>query len=352
MKDNIEIFMPGRLCIFGEHSDWASSYQNKNNNIKDGSVIVTGIEQGIFARVSKVENNIILITKLDEDNIYKKIIKLDNNELYKEISKNGFFSYALATTLYISKRYNINGIEINCYKVTLPIKKGLASSASICMLVARAFNKLYNLNLSIEEEMEIAYEGELLANSKCGKMDQVCGFGKKLINMTFSGCNVSIKEITVKKDIFMVFADLKGNKNTRKILEDLNSSYPYAKDLIDKNVQIGLGEKNLNIVNKAISYIENGQIDELGNVMKEAQEVFDKYVAMKSKELRGEKLHSILNDTKVKTLALGGKGVGSQGDGSVQFIVRDKMKQEELKKYLESKYSLKSYYLTIRGEER
>ena len=351
MENSIEIFMPGRLCIFGEHSDWASSYQKLNNQIEDGSVIVTGIEQGIFARASKEENKIILITKIDDKNIYEKRINLNIDLLAKQLKYNDFFSYALGTILYIVKKYNVKGIKLNCYKVTLPIKKGLASSAAICMLVTRAFNKLYNLNLSIEEEMEIAYQGEHLAHSQCGKMDQICGFGQKVVNIRFSNSNTEIKEIKVKKDIFMLFADLRGNKKTRKILSDLNSSYPYAKDYIDEGVQTALGKINLNIVNKAIYYINNGEIEKLGQLMTESQVIFDKYVAIKSNELRGEKLHEILGDSNVKKLALGGKGVGSQGDGSIQFIVRDKVKQKELKEYLENKYSLEVFYLTINGEE-
>ena len=35
------------------------------------------------------------------------------------------------------------GLVLNNYKTTLPIKKGLSSSAAVCVLTARAFNRLY-----------------------------------------------------------------------------------------------------------------------------------------------------------------------------------------------------------------
>jgi galactokinase len=54
---------------------------------------------------------------------------------------------------------NVQGIEIDNYNTTLPMKKGLSSSASFCVLVARAFNVLYNLNYSVRGEMKLAYEG-------------------------------------------------------------------------------------------------------------------------------------------------------------------------------------------------
>ena len=48
-----EIFVPGRLCLFGEHTDWAGKYRSMNSDIAPGASIVTGIEQGIYAIIEK-----------------------------------------------------------------------------------------------------------------------------------------------------------------------------------------------------------------------------------------------------------------------------------------------------------
>ena len=48
-----ELFVPGRLCLFGEHSDWAGKYRTMNADVVPGAALVTGIEQGIFAKVEK-----------------------------------------------------------------------------------------------------------------------------------------------------------------------------------------------------------------------------------------------------------------------------------------------------------
>ena len=82
--------------------------------------------------------------------------------------------------------------------------------------------------------------------------------------------------------------------------------------------------------------------------MTQAQEMFDRYVSpMSKKELRSPKLHSVLNDEFVKEHSLGGKGVGSQGDGSVQLIVSNKKEQKELINYLNKKLGLDAYSLKI-----
>ena len=45
--------MPGRLCLFGEHSDWAGSYMTQNADLVEGQAIVTGINLGIYAIAKK-----------------------------------------------------------------------------------------------------------------------------------------------------------------------------------------------------------------------------------------------------------------------------------------------------------
>ena len=40
----IKLFVPGRLCLFGEHTDWAGHYRTMNADILPGASIVTGIE--------------------------------------------------------------------------------------------------------------------------------------------------------------------------------------------------------------------------------------------------------------------------------------------------------------------
>ncbi len=48
-RKKINLFVPGRLCLLGEHSDWAGMYRTVNSDIKKGMAIVSGIEQGIYA---------------------------------------------------------------------------------------------------------------------------------------------------------------------------------------------------------------------------------------------------------------------------------------------------------------
>lgn len=347
-KDIKELFVPGRLCLFGEHSDWAGKYRTMNADIVAGAAIVSGIEQGIYATVERDSHFSVISTAPEITDIWQDFsCRMDSHEL-KEVAKSGsFFCYCAGVASYMLEWYKVGGVKITITKMTLPIKSGLSSSAAICVLVARAFNLMYNLNLSTMGEMNIAYWGELRTSSRCGRLDQACAFGVHPVLMTFDAEEVEVKNFNIKETLHWVFSDLNGQKDTIKILTDLNKAFPFAEGEREKNVQYALGELNQKTVKEAIRLMEDGQVEELGRLMTQAQADFDKYITpMCPSQLTSPKMHNMLADERVKALTYGGKGVGSHGDGSVQFLAKSKECQNELVEYLKLK-GLHAYGLTI-----
>lgn len=57
----VELFVPGRVCLFGEHSDWAGSFRRFNSALEKGFTIVCGTNHGLFARVSPHPRSLILV---------------------------------------------------------------------------------------------------------------------------------------------------------------------------------------------------------------------------------------------------------------------------------------------------
>ena len=344
----IKLFVPGRLCLFGEHTDWAGHYRTMNADIQPGVAIVTGIEEGIYAEAEKSSIFEMQSTATEIDELWKDFAcRMDEVEL-KRIAKSGsFFCYCAGVASYMLEWYKVGGVRIKITKMTLPMKSGLSSSAAICVLVARAFNLLYNLNLNTLGEMNIAYLGELRTSSRCGRLDQACAFGVKPNLMTFDGDEIEVQALNVKKELRWVFADLCAEKDTVRILRDLNKAYPFASNEMEEREHLALGELNQQIVQRAIGYMAEGKVEELGKLMTEAEELFDSHVAPMSPEaLAAPKLHQVLSDPKIQPLVWGGKGVGSHGDGSVQFLARDVESQQKLTDYLNS-LGLKAYQLTI-----
>ncbi len=56
-----EIFVPGRLCILGEHSDWGGEYRSANPSVSIGSTIVISTDEGLYSKCSKNRENCLLI---------------------------------------------------------------------------------------------------------------------------------------------------------------------------------------------------------------------------------------------------------------------------------------------------
>ena len=344
----MKLFVPGRLCLFGEHTDWAGHYRTMNADIAPGAAIVTGIEQGIYAEVEKSSIFELYSEAPEIEGLWQDFsCRMDEMEL-KRIAKSGsFFCYCAGVASYMLEWYKVGGVRIRITGMTLPMKSGLSSSAAICVLVARAFNQLYNLNLNTLGEMNIAYLGELRTSSRCGRLDQACAFGVKPNLMTFDGDEIEVRSLKVKKHLYWVFADLCAGKDTIKILSDLNKAYPFPNTDAERAEHEALGKENLEIVDRAVKYMAEGNAEALGQLMTEAEALFDAKVAPMSAALWAPKLHSVLQDPNVQPWIWGGKGVGSHGDGSVQFLARNEECQKLLLDYL-NEHGMKAYKLTLK----
>lgn len=166
--------------------------------------------------------------------------------------------------------------------------------------------------------------------------------------MDFDGVEVDSKELRVGSSFYWVIANLMASKDTIKILADLNKAYPFASNEKEQKVQEALGKNNQEIIKKAISLLEKGDAEALGNLMVESQKLFDEKIAPLSDELTAPVLHSVLDDPKIKPFVYGCKGVGSQGDGTVQFLAKGEKEAEELQKYLEKNRGMPSFTLTLK----
>jgi len=345
-EDFKELFVPGRLCLFGEHSDWAGGHRRQNSDIERGYAIVAPTNQGNYAQVRKIPEKILRFISPD-----KKVfeIELSEKKLLKAAEEGGFFSYICGVAHEIISNYNhvSHGIEIENTKTDLPVKKGLSSSASICVLTARAFNILYNMKFTKRREMEIAYFGEVLTPSRCGRLDQACAYSHPIL-MTFDADKIKVEEIKPNHPLYFVIVDLNSKKNTINILAELNKGFPFPTTDLEKRKHEYLGRINSEIVTKALEAIRQGDSEKLGKLMNEAQEKFDKYLSpCCPEELTAPKLHQVLSYTPIQSFIYGGKGVGSQGDGCAQLIARDNPSQMSLIETLNSDKELNVHAIPL-----
>lgn len=350
----MKLFVPGRICLFGEHSDWAGSYRRINAGLEKGYTIITGTNQGICAEVKPHPNALVLWATLPNGERKGPVeIPMEKEALLAEAEKGGFFSYAAGVAYQILTHYRVRGLEIDNYMTDLPVKKGLSSSAAICVLVARAFNRVYDLKMTIRGEMEFAYRGEITTPSRCGRMDQGCAFGTRPILMTFDGDLIDITELKVPKDLFFLIVDLHASKDTKEILSKLNQAYPFAENEIHQKVQKYLGPINKRIVFEAVEAIQKGDARRIGELMREAQKEFDAHLQPACfSQLTAPVLHHVLNYPELQQHVYGGKGVGSQGDGSAQFICKDEESMRKAIEIIEKKLKMTCLKLILRSAQK
>ena len=350
----MKIFVPGRICLFGEHSDWAGGYRRINAEIEKGYTVICGTDQGIHADVSPHPTSLILSTTMpDGQRIGPYEIPMEPKALLEEAGKGGFWSYAAGVAYQVATNYRVRGLVIDNYHVDLPIKKGLSSSAAISVLTARAFNRIYDLKMTVRGEMELAYQGEITTPSRCGRMDQGCAFGNRPVLMTFDGDRLDTQELQVKTELHYVIVDLQSKKDTVEILAKLNRSYPFAENDSERGVQELLGSINKRIVHQAVEALRAGNAERLGSLMVEAQVFFDRYACPACpEELTAPTLHKVLNYEPLKPHIWGGKGVGSQGDGTAQLLTRSAEDQQAVIEIIERDLNMPCLQLTLRPSHK
>jgi len=350
----LNIFVPGRICLFGEHSDWAGGYRRINADIEKGYTLITGTEQGIYANIEPHPTSLILYstsTSGKREGPYE--ISMDPKSLLEEAQNGGYWSYMAGVAYQVLTNYHVRGLVIDNYQTDLPIKKGLSSSAAICVLAARAFNRIYDLKLTVRGEMELAYMGEITTPSRCGRMDQGCAFGTRPVLMTFDGDRLDTTELRISQDIHFVIVDLQGQKDTMEILNRLNRCYPIAQNPVERGVQELLGVINKRIVHQSVDALQEADAHRLGELMTEAQALFDQYATPACpEELSAPILHKVLDYEPLKPHVWGGKGVGSQGDGTAQFVSRSEFDQQAVIDIIERDLGMSCLRLTLRPSQK
>ncbi len=357
---SLKLFVPGRLCLFGEHSDWAAEYRRTNPELLEGFTLIAGTNQGLYARVDTHPDALVIRSTMPDGEVRtSQEIPMEPKALLAEAEAGGFFSYAAGVAYRIRSQYGVaghpvgghgvGGLAIDNYRTDLPVKKGLSSSAAVCVLTARALNRLYDLGMTPRDEMELAYLGEITTPSRCGRMDQACAFGSRPIFMKHDYGTTTVEELDVRAPIHMVVVDLGGEKDTTGILARLNRCYPFPQDELARNLHHYFGPMNQEIVSRAVGHLTEGDAEGLGKLMTETQRLFDEYCAPACpEELAAPLLHRVLELESIAPLIWGGKGVGSQGDGSAQLVARSETDRDQVMRILDKEAGLSCLALDLR----
>lgn len=330
----------GRICLFGEHSDWVGMLSQFNAGIPNTVAIAGSIPLGIVAEVEPLISKEFILININK---YKEVdYKFDIRQLYDIIDNDKYNMYIASSILVVINHYGkkINkGCKVIIIEDTLPRSKGLSSSACICSLVIQSLLAANSIIFSEEEISSLAFEAESKTSSKCGKLDQVCAYENGLREIQFNGTDaIYSNSIITKNHIPFIIVDI-GWKNTDTItiLNNLWEPFPFCvsekgKDLLDL-----FGETSINYIELAEIAIINEDYISLGLLMWQYQKLFT--TIMKKNNIDcclDTKSNILIKDLIDKKYIYGGKGMGSHGDGACILLYNPLYKEKTIS-YIESK---------------
>jgi galactokinase len=142
----VRLFVPGRLCLFGEHSDWAGALRESDSTITAGACILTGTNQGLHATTEGRRRSRSHPAFPTGRGVARSRSRW-RTKCSAGARAQGFFSYAAGVAAEVRRRYAVGGVRIAVTRTDLRLR-GLSSSAAISVLTARAFNQVYRLGLT------------------------------------------------------------------------------------------------------------------------------------------------------------------------------------------------------------
>ncbi|MBD3171129.1 hypothetical protein GF326_01525, partial [Candidatus Bathyarchaeota archaeon] len=211
MKEVI-VSVPGRICLLGEHMDWIG-----------GEVITTAINWRLICKTSKNIKGIITAGSFNPYPVYEEIflndINFDSELKYipavLSIINNGKSCEKVDISIERSEKYGFH---------QLPAKKGLSSSAALCLGTIASYNALVNRNydLSLKDKIEYAEASYIAENQvlgiNCGRMDQyACSLGG-LQHFNFLK-GIKCTRLKPIPGVDIVLGDSHTEKNTEKVLD-------------------------------------------------------------------------------------------------------------------------------------
>ncbi len=339
-KKEAKIKTCGRIVLLGEHSDWAGRY-----------CILSAVEKGITGQIGTREDNKLVVFSEIWGETFKKTYTLNNlshNDVKSERDVLMYFP-AVARVL-LDDNYPIGGLEISC-KTDLPVKKGLASSAAICILIVKAFDRVYNLGLDEKTIIDITFRAENLLGIKCGKMDQAAIiYHKHPIFINFKEDPFTIENIIPSNRFYFVVGNCLGTKDTESILENLsNALFQKSGSEKEKKYKIAshyFWELLPELVLRGKKILYEGKVKEFGELMREAQQLYDEYMMpLSPEELKAPKMHDFLEIIRNEG-SVGEKWSGSGGDGAFLALSEDEVHQQQLIKTIRENHG-EAFGLTL-----
>lgn len=276
----------GKIILFGEHFV-----------VYGAPAIAAAIDNKVIVEIEEAEENDIIT----------------DQAVIPEMSKGAIA--AIEKAMGIEKKFKVY------LKGNLPTYGGLGSSAAFCVALVKAFATFKNLQLNKKQINDFAYEGEkVFHGSPSGIDNYMATYGGVLLFKR--GENALQKQIEVKNPFTMVVGFTGKLSPTAKMVAEVRK---LKEDDPEKFQQ--LFDEATDIVYRALTVIEKGKVEELGELMNQNQYL------LREIGVSDEKNNEIIR-LMLAAGALGAKITGGGGGGCCIALARDKIAAMEIERTL------------------
>jgi len=316
----------GRVCLLGDHCDWAQR-----------QVIASSIDRKVVTDATRNDGDTVRIQISNSVHRTKDGASFDLAAARDLPISGSSLKYVNAVVAALLERgLKLGGTDLDI-RSNLQMKKGLSSSAALCVSVARAFSELYSLGLSSDDVVQISYRAERgILGIGCGMMDQTAAAHEFPVYIDFSD-GFRYERIRTKRSLAIAIVDVGGERDTKLILNTLNHHYFEAKDPL---IVQTLGTDIPNLVRRARAEMEgNCRPEKIGELMNQNQSCYDRGLRpFCPEELDSPRLYSALEAVR-NGGALGAKWTGAGGNGSIIALAPDADSCRELARNLHGRFS-------------
>lgn len=281
-------YAPGRICLVGEHNDWAGGYAL---TVPMDRGIQVQTEAGPFRTHSWFEGR---------------------EHSWSGQGDPGIFNLVPAVFEVLGQPLT-GDIRISG---DLPAGRGFSSSAALCVALVRALRP----DASAPEAADLAYRAERLTGSACGRMDPLACAWNVPLSLRFHGEAVVVEPVSGR--CALAVGVFPTPRDTRGILRTLSVHHAGDVSLQDwsalarvgavRGALEGFGVQAMH----AAAALRDHDLRAVGGAMDACQDIYEEELVPEFPELRAPGLVRAVRALK-SSGALGAKFTGAGGEGSV-----------------------------------
>ena len=303
---------PGRVCLVGEHCDYAK-----------GMSVAVPLSERVTLYGERRDDKTISITSGLEDKVYQLAFPLDHIPSLEEHP----LRYCAAAVQKLREVHDskFGGVDITI-RSTLSSQKGLGSSAAVSVATLELLNDIYALEIPRDELAELAYRAEHdVLGIKCGRMDQLVAAYKMPIVIDFrdiDGPRVTPLPSPPTPMHFLVGVPLGTKRALQVILRETDRAYNHASTTADLAFRHALDQTIPGeVVQPFVEAVQQGDSWEAGKLLRRNQSIYRNFFVPVCESFDAPLLYQLL-DIARRNNSLGEKWTGAGGVGAFICLAR------------------------------